>query len=196
MADDKKLQDLARNDSNGFEEYYKKNVNSKADGATIAAKQSYYKNLDLSSTSTTTNPTLPKQNIGNQFVDILKAGLDTQKTQTGQYNADEMYRINDMLDIINKKGETTGGLMGMAKRALGDIGSAIATQLSQEAQLRTDINEKVGMQGELSKGLREEMVAAYPSVLRLGYGIDQLSNMMTNMMPWLLEFKNWPALVP
>ena len=184
MTDDKKLQDLARNDTNGFEEYYKKNVNSKADGATIAAKQAYYKELDLSSTSTTstTNPTKPKQPIGNQFVDILKAGLDTQKTQTGQYNADEMYRINDMLDIINKKGETTGGLMGMAERALGDIGSAIATQLSQESQLRTDINEKVGMQGELSKGLREEMVAAYPSVLRLGYGIDQLSNMMTNMM--------------
>lgn len=184
MADDKRLQDLARNDTNGFEEYYKKNVNSKADGATIAAKQAYYKNLDLSSISTTssTNPLTPKQNIGNKFVDILKAGLDTQKTQTGQYDDKEMYRINDILDIINKKGETTGGLMGMAERAIGDIGSAIATQLSQEAQLRTDINEKVGMQGELSKGLREEMVAAYPSVLRLGYGIDQLSNMMTNMM--------------
>ena len=90
MTDDKKLQDLARNDTNGFEEYYKLNVDSRADGATIAAKQAYYKELDLSSTSTTstTNPTKPKQPIGNQFVDILKAGLDTQKTQTGQYNAD------------------------------------------------------------------------------------------------------------
>jgi hypothetical protein len=93
-----------------------------------------------------------------------------------------MYRINDMLDIINKKGETTGGLMGMAKRALGDVAQGIATQLSQESKLRTDINEKVGMQGELSKGLREEMIAAYPATLRLGYGIDQLSGMMTSMM--------------
>ena len=93
-----------------------------------------------------------------------------------------MYRINDMLDIINKKGETTGGLMDMAKRALGDVASGIATQLTQESQLRTDINEKVGMQGELSKGLREEMVAAYPATLRLGFGIEQLSGMMTNMM--------------
>jgi hypothetical protein len=123
-----------------------------------------------------------KQSVGTKILDITKDLLDTQKTQTSQYDASEMYRINDMLDIINKKGETTGGLMGMAKRALGDVASGIATQLSQESKLRTDINEKVGMQGELSKGLRDEMVAAYPATLRLGYGIDQLSSMMTTMM--------------
>jgi hypothetical protein len=123
-----------------------------------------------------------KQSVGTKILDITKDLLDTQKTQTSQYDAGEMYRINDMLDIINKKGETTGGLMEMAKRALGDVASGIATQLSQESKLRTDINEKVGMQGELSKGLRDEMVAAYPATLRLGYGIDQLSSMMTTMM--------------
>jgi len=62
MADNKKLQDLARNDPDGFETYYKKNVDKKADGATIAAKQSFYKNLDLSSTNSGTayTPTDPK----------------------------------------------------------------------------------------------------------------------------------------
>jgi hypothetical protein len=63
-----------------------------------------------------------------------------------------------------------------------EVGGGIATQLKQEAQLRTDINEKVGMQGELSKGLREEIIDAYPSTLRLGYGMQQLTDMMTNMM--------------
>ena len=48
MADDRKLQDLARNNPNKFEEYYKQNVDKNANGATIAGKQSYYKNLDLS----------------------------------------------------------------------------------------------------------------------------------------------------
>ena len=133
-------------------------------------------------TPTTNTPSSSNQNFGNKVVDLTKGLLDTQTTQTSQYDSKEMYRINDMLDIINKKGETTGGLMDMAKRALGDVASGIATQLTQEAQLRTDINEKVGMQGELSKGLREEMVAAYPSVLRLGYGMEQLSGMMTEMM--------------
>ena len=51
MADDKKLQDLARNNPNKFEEYYKQNVDKNASGATIAGKQSYYKNLDLSSST-------------------------------------------------------------------------------------------------------------------------------------------------
>jgi hypothetical protein len=87
-----------------------------------------------------------------------------------------------MLDIINKKGQVTGGLMGMASRLVEEVGGGIATQLKQEAQLRTDINEKVGMQGELSKGLREEIIDAYPSTLRLGYGMQQLTDMMTNMM--------------
>ncbi len=122
------------------------------------------------------------QTIVNKGTDIISGLLDTQKTQTSQYNDNEMYRINDMLDIINKKGETTGGLMGMAKRALGSIGSAITTQLTQESQLRTDINEKVGLQGKLSDGLREEILSAYPATLRLGYGMEQLSGMMTEMM--------------
>lgn len=123
-----------------------------------------------------------QQGFITKGLDIIKNLLTTQQTQDTGYDKSEMYRINDILEIINKKGETTGGLMDMAKRALNDVGTGIETQLKQEAQLRTDINEKVGLQGELSEGLRNEMIAAYPAVLRLGYGIDQLSNMMTSMM--------------
>lgn len=122
------------------------------------------------------------QTIINKGVDVMSSFLDTQKTQSSQYNDNEMFRINNMLDIINKKGETTGGLMGMAKRVMDEVGNAVSTQLTQESQLRTDINEKVGMQGKLSEGLREEMLSAYPATLRLGYGMEQLSGMMTEMM--------------
>jgi hypothetical protein len=122
------------------------------------------------------------QTLLNKGVDVTRALGDTQKTQSSQYNQNEMFRISNMLDIINKKGQVTGGLMGMASRLVEEVGGGIALQLQQEAQLRTDINEKVGMQGELSKGLREEIIDAYPSTLRLGYGITQLTDMMTNMM--------------
>ena len=122
------------------------------------------------------------QNLGNMGVDVVRAGIDTQKTQSSQYAEGEMFRISNMLDIINKKGQVTGGLMGMATRLVETAAGGIETQLKQEAQLRTDINEKVGMQGELSKGLREEIIDAYPSTLRLGYGMQQLTDMMTNMM--------------
>ena len=115
MADDKKLQDLAKNNPNEFEKYYKLNVDSRADGATIAAKQSYYKNLDLSST----NPTLPKQNIFNQGVDAIRTGIDTQKTQSSQYAEGEMFRISNMLDIINKT--SVDDMKEILKTALEDI---------------------------------------------------------------------------
>ena len=191
MADSKRLQSLAKNDDfEGFKKEFfgsgkdlEKLTNSELESASTNFHA--YKKLKFGGGGSEGGSTLfgsEKQGVGTKLLDITKDLLDTQKTQTSQYDSNEMYRINDMLDIINKKGETTGGLMDMAKRALGDVASGIATQLTQESQLRTDINEKVGMQGELSKGLREEMVAAYPATLRLGFGIEQLSGMMTNMM--------------
>jgi len=123
-----------------------------------------------------------QQGVITKGLDMLKGLIDTQKTQSQQYDESEFTRINDFLDIINKKGQTMGGIKDVMSRVVGGLGNALVEQLKQEAQLRTDINEKVGLQGELSKGLREEMIAAYPSVLRLGYGIDQLSNMMASMM--------------
>lgn len=190
MADSKRLQSLAKGDD--FEGFKKEFFGSGKDLNKLTASElenaavnfQAYKKIKLGGSGDEGTVLFgnEKQSLGTRLLDVTKDLLDTQKTQTGQYDANEMYRINDMLDIINKKGETTGGLMGMAKRALGDVAQGIATQLSQESKLRTDINEKVGMQGELSKGLREEMVAAYPATLRLGYGIDQLSSMMTTMM--------------
>lgn len=149
-----------------------------SDGASLAGTWKLY-NEKLGTTNT---PDIPKQNFGNKAVDFVRGTIDTQKTQSSQYAEGEMFRISNMLDIINKKGQVTGGLMGMASRLVEEVGGGIATQLKQEAQLRTDINEKVGMQGELSKGLREEIIDAYPSTLRLGYGMQQLTDMMTNMM--------------
>jgi hypothetical protein len=149
-----------------------------SDGASLAGTWKLY-NEKLGTTNT---PNMPTQTFLNKGVDVARAMGDTQKTQSSQYNQNEMFRISNMLDIINKKGQVTGGLMGMASRLVEEVGGGIALQLQQEAQLRTDINEKVGMQGELSKGLREEIIDAYPSTLRLGYGITQLTDMMTNMM--------------
>jgi hypothetical protein len=149
-----------------------------SDGASLAGTWKLY-NEKLGTTNT---PDIPKQNFGNKAVDFVRGTIDTQKTQSSQYAEGEMFRISNMLDIINKKGQVTGGLMGMASRLVEEAAGGIATQLKQEAQLRTDINEKVGMQGELSKGLREEIIDAYPSTLRLGYGMQQLTDMMTNMM--------------
>jgi hypothetical protein len=159
-------------------EFGKAYMGDSSDGASLAGTWKLY-NEKLGTTNT---PAIPTQNFGNKAVDFVRGTIDTQKTQSSQYAEGEMFRISNMLDIINKKGQVTGGLMGMAGRLVDEVGGGIATQLKQEAQLRTDINEKVGMQGELSKGLREEIIDAYPSTLRLGYGMQQLTDMMTNMM--------------
>ena len=158
-------------------EFSKAYKGDSSDGASLAGTWKLY-----SEKLSTTKTPLTEQGFGNKAVDFVRGSLDTQKTQTSQYSEGEMFRISNMLDIINKKGQNTGGIMGMATRTAEQMAEAIGTQLKQEAQLRTDINEKVGMQGELSKGLREEIIDAYPSTLRLGYGMQQLTDMMTNMM--------------
>jgi hypothetical protein len=189
-SQDKELIRAARRDPDEFEKLYKKYKNSKADGATIASKMSYYAKLDEngdysgggSGTGGSGDDGGNKPGIVAKGNDFLKGLLNTQKVQTTGYDDKEFTRINDVLDILNEKGEKVGGIKSILGRALSNIGEGIATQLEQEATLRTEINEQVGLQGELSRGVREEMMAAYPSTLRLGYGIGQLTAMMTNLM--------------
>jgi hypothetical protein len=159
-----------------------KTLDTNASSKDINDLWSYMKKTESGGNIPSTSGDDNKQGIVANINDKLKSLLGTQKTQTYQYSAEEFYDVSDVLDIINKKGENIEGLKEVAMRALGDIGKGITTQLQQEAQLRTDINEKVGLQGELSRGVREEIMSAYPATLRFGYGMEQLTSMMTNMM--------------
>jgi len=188
-SQDKELIRAARRDPDEFEKLYKKYKNSKSDGATIASKMGYYAKLDENGDYSGSDSGGGSGDDGGSkpgFVakgnDFLKGLLNTQKVQTTGYDDKEFTRINDVLDVLNEKGGKIGGIKDVLGRAISNIGEGIATQLEQEAQLRTTINEQVGLQGELSRGVREEMMSAYPATLRLGYGIDQLTSMMTNLM--------------
>jgi len=65
---------------------------------------------------------------------------------------------------------------------LDNIGNEIFQQLKLENQLRTTINEKVGISGELSRGLRQEIVDSYPAAIRFGYGLEQIGEMVSEIM--------------
>ena len=65
---------------------------------------------------------------------------------------------------------------------LKEIGGDIVEQIAIESQLRTDINEKIGIAGELSKGLRNEILDAYPAAIEFGYGIENITGLVNNMM--------------
>lgn len=62
------------------------------------------------------------------------------------------------------------------------LGQQIVNQLQNEAKLRVKINEETGLTGKLSEDVRNSILHAYPAMLQLGYGIEQISDFYTTMI--------------
>ena len=81
--------------------------------------------------------------------------------------------------------DLTGKLIGNGLNLFSNItvlAEEMKTQLVLENNLRTAVNEKIGISGELSEGLRNEMINSYPAAIRMGYGISQVTELVTEMM--------------
>ena len=96
-------------------------------------------------------------------------------SQSNTYQTGEVTMFGDAISSVWKN-----GFDFMSQ--LGNIGNEIFKQLQIENQLRTTINEKVGISGELSKGLRQEIVDSYPAAIRFGYGLEQIGEMVSEIM--------------
>jgi len=96
-------------------------------------------------------------------------------SQSNTYQTGEVTMFGDAISSVWKN-----GFDFMSQ--LGNIGNEIFQQLKLENQLRTTINEKVGISGELSRGLRQEIVDSYPAAIRFGYGLEQIGEMVSEIM--------------
>lgn len=96
-------------------------------------------------------------------------------SQSNTYQTGEVTMFGDAISSVWKN-----GFDFMSQ--LDNIGNEIFQQLKLENQLRTTINENVGISGELSKGLRQEIVDSYPAAIRLGYGLEQVGEMVSEIM--------------
>jgi hypothetical protein len=56
-----------------------------------------------------------------------------------------------------------------------NLGDEILKQIERESQLHTDINEKMGITGELSRAYRDSIIETVPSAIRLGFDIKNLT---------------------
>ena len=96
-------------------------------------------------------------------------------SQSNTYQTGEVTMFGDAISSVWKN-----GFDFMSQ--LDNIGNEIFKQLQLENQLRTTINEKVGISGELSRGLRQEIVDSYPAAIRFGYGLEQIGEMVSEIM--------------
>lgn len=108
--------------------------------------------------------------INKEGLSVVKA-LSDSKQEFGKISELELVKIDDYLNR-NKNNST------ILKELLKDVNG----QLAVETQLRTDINEKIGISGQLSKGLRDEILDSQPAAIEFGYGISDITTMITSMM--------------
>jgi hypothetical protein len=144
-----------------------KNVDSIKGDDVIKASSSYANEINKSNKTTETKT--PRD--FNNSVDVL--GALKSQSKISEVNVGELIDPKPYVNALKSFSPI---------QILKEIGSDIVDQIAIESQLRTDINEKIGIAGELSKGLRNEILDAYPAAIEFGYGIDNITGLVNNMM--------------
>jgi hypothetical protein len=101
-----------------------------------------------------------------------KLALDTQ---IGKGQGDET--LLKIAETIKTQG-MIGGAWSLAKQG----GEAVLGQLKEESVLRSEINTKTGISGELSDGLRESMVMAQGEAKRYGFELADIGSFYTTLV--------------
>ena len=183
----KTLKDLAQRDPDGFEKYYLKNVDSKADGATIAGKQKYWKNVDLSTVSESTGSSSSGGGSTNSDFNIFDF-INNKVKAVGKISGDLLESQYGKTENQNAPGMITTAIAdaglnpsklfsSLAKQS----GEAIIGQLKQESELLSNINSEVGISGELSEGLRKDMIAASIEASKYGVTLKEIGELYTGL---------------
>lgn len=144
-----------------------KDVDSIKGDDVIKATSSYANEINKSNKTTETKT--PRD--FNNSVDVL--GALKSQSKISEVNVGELIDPKPYVNALKSFSPI---------QILKEIGSDIVDQIAIESQLRTDINEKIGIAGELSKGLRNEILDAYPAAIEFGYGIDNITGLVNNMM--------------
>jgi hypothetical protein len=146
----------------------------------IKSQSSFGRNITPPRTNTSSSSSSSSNVVGN-ISQGLQGALDVFKSNSAYGNVSkdkEEYNISSVLETISKNGLSVNTLMNGSK----DIIQQISNQLAIESQLRTDINEKTGLAGDLSKDVREQMIQSTSLAMRFGYGIEDITGAYENLV--------------
>lgn len=147
-------------------------------------------------TSTATDATAGSNSFIGGFTDALKGTVNfaNKGIELGTSFIQELYKTQlgsgaesdttlKILDIV-KRGISTGTVTKLIETA----GDEILDQLKQQSAIYTSINTKIGISGELSKGLRDDMIDAEAEAKRYGFTLQNLANFYTTMSDYSGKF--------
>lgn len=126
--------------------------------------------------------TEPNFEIPSSEIPKFTAAYSTGSTQTsrGGITTDPLSTLKASANVRSGLSEKTDTYVTPEK--LGkNMGDEILKQIERESQLHTDINEKMGITGELSRAYRDSIIETVPNALRLGFDIKNLTDLTTKL---------------
>lgn len=85
-------------------------------------------------------------------------------------------------NFFGKDGGFANGVGKMGAAAFEKLNREIPDMLSKEVNLRGDLNSALGVAGQLADNYRETISESLPGVVAMGYGFDDMKNMMIGLM--------------
>jgi hypothetical protein len=146
-------------------------------------------------TDTTTNkkPSNFKEKLKEGSRDLLNQAANIQSfgSEVISYNsplkeggiiAQSFKGISDIL-FSKTPDKSVGSVIGdMLSSAVGNVLEGGIDILKKEVELRNKINAEIGIGGELSRGLRSEILESLPVVEGMGFGFEDIGNAIVTTM--------------
>ena len=152
--------------------------NSKNEGKFKNEVKEAVKSLSGAS-STKQKSTSSGAGLTGSIAGALSSGIAAfSSEQTSQFSQEEIVGIGNLLDVIKENGLSVKTIFN----AIGEVGDKVLDQVKRESQLRTDINESIGIAGDLSKSLRDDIVDSTAAGIRFGYGMNNVRDMIKKIM--------------
>jgi hypothetical protein len=124
-----------------------------------------------------------KSNSSKEGLDYSATGItsaiqstmkaEVSKSGLSELNTDDNIDINEYLKAVKNIKDPL--------EIVKIIGGDVLQQIRNEEQLRTNINEQLGITGNLSENVRDTIIESTTSALRFGFGMKDVSDMFTSM---------------
>ena len=146
------------------------------------------------------SPSSTAGNIGEKVVNDFKV-VQNLTSNVKSYNLaeGEMIQVENIINGFQNliKGVAgKGGLLGegdfgenlktqagnLMTSIIGEVSKNASQILQQEVELHNEINSRIGISGELSRGLRTEIMETLPEMITMGYGFEDVKKTITGMI--------------
>lgn len=161
------------NITNGFIQLEKElnRVPTASEGASLAGAYYNLKNASAASSTKTNSSNTDNRNYSSGRMGLIQSQMTT--SQASELKATESVDLSKYTDDLKNIKPLT---------AVKDVYIDILRQLNNENQLRTDINEKIGVTGDLSQSLRNTIIESTSNAMQFGFGMSDIKDMMSEMV--------------